>query len=222
MASINLNDGGVAVYATFSLFPTSTYIGALAVDASTDKLYEFDGSTWILIGPGTGGGGTGTVTSVGLSADPIFSVSGSPVTTAGTLSFALNSESANSVLAGPTSGSGVPTFRSLVAGDIPSISESQVINLVSDLATINSQILALQSSTYYVNEFTLAGSDVSNGYVTLTKAPVHPTLTVMSVIGGPVQTYGVDYSISGTTLTWSGTFLDGTLVAGDILVVQLS
>jgi hypothetical protein len=37
-----------------------------------------------------------------------------------------------------------------------------------------------------------------------------------------MQDYGTDYSISSTTLTWSGTFLDGVLIAGDKLVVQLS
>ena len=41
------------------------------------------------------GSGTGTVTSVGLSAPAIFVVSGSPVTGAGSLSLSLASQSAN-------------------------------------------------------------------------------------------------------------------------------
>lgn len=76
--------------------------------------------------PPEGSGTTGTVTSVGLadgSTNPIFSISGSPVTTSGTLTLTLNNESANTVLAGPTSGSAAqPTFRALVAADIPSLS----------------------------------------------------------------------------------------------------
>lgn len=60
------------------------------------------------------------VTSVALSLPSIFSVSGSPVTTTGTLSASLNTQSSNSVFAGPTTGSSAtPTFRSLVDGDIP-------------------------------------------------------------------------------------------------------
>lgn len=62
---------------------------------------------------------TGTVTSVGLSLPGIFSVSGSPVTGAGTLTASLVSQSANLVWAAPNGSSGVPSFRSLVDADIP-------------------------------------------------------------------------------------------------------
>ena len=68
------------------------------------------------------GAGSGTVTSVGLSAPAIFTVSGSPVTTTGTLTFALATQTANRVWAGPTSGSAAaPTFRALVANDLPTV-----------------------------------------------------------------------------------------------------
>lgn len=69
----------------------------------------------------SGGGGGGTVTSVGLSMPSIFSVSGSPVTSSGTLSASLATQSANQIFAGPASGSSAvaPTFRALVAADIP-------------------------------------------------------------------------------------------------------
>ena len=67
-------------------------------------------------------GSGGTVTSVGLSAPSIFTVSGSPVTTSGTLTFTLINQSPNLVFAGPASGgASAPTFRSLVAADIPDI-----------------------------------------------------------------------------------------------------
>ena len=63
---------------------------------------------------------TGTVTSVGLSLPNLFSVTGSPVTTTGTLTATLATQSANVVLSGPTSGSAAaPTFRALVAADLP-------------------------------------------------------------------------------------------------------
>lgn len=66
-------------------------------------------------------GGTGTVTSVGLSAPgSIFSVTGSPVTSSGTLALGLATQTANSVFAGPMSGgAATPGFRALVAADIP-------------------------------------------------------------------------------------------------------
>jgi hypothetical protein len=62
----------------------------------------------------------GTVTSVALTAPAEFSVSGSPVTGSGTLAITKANESANTVWAGPTSGSAAaPAFRALVAADIP-------------------------------------------------------------------------------------------------------
>jgi hypothetical protein len=70
---------------------------------------------------GGGGGGTGTVTSVALSAPAALFVSpvtGSPVTTTGTLALALASQSANLVFASPDGSAGTPTFRSLVVDDI--------------------------------------------------------------------------------------------------------
>jgi len=77
--------------------------------------FSHNGLTWASFG---GGGGGGSVTSVGLSLPSIFSVSGSPVTTSGTLTGSLANQTANTIFAGPTSGgAAAPTFRALVAND---------------------------------------------------------------------------------------------------------
>lgn len=66
--------------------------------------------------------GTGTVTSIGVSAPAEITVTGSPITTAGTIALTWSNEAANLVFAGPTSGgSATPAFRSLVAADLNSI-----------------------------------------------------------------------------------------------------
>lgn len=74
---------------------------------------------WQVVG---GGGGMGTVTSVGLTVPGVIftsPVSGSPVTTAGTLALALATQSANRVFAGPSSGAAAtPTFRALTSADL--------------------------------------------------------------------------------------------------------
>jgi hypothetical protein len=62
---------------------------------------------------------TGTVTSVGLSMPTQFTVTNSPVTTTGTLTANWNTQTANYVLAAPNGSAGVPTFRALVAADVP-------------------------------------------------------------------------------------------------------
>lgn len=70
---------------------------------------------------------SGTVTSVDLSAPNIFTVSNNPVTTSGTLTLTLATQTANYVWAGPTTGSAAaPSFRALVAGDIPTLTASKL------------------------------------------------------------------------------------------------
>jgi hypothetical protein len=64
-------------------------------------------------------GGGGSVTSIGLTASPIFTVSGSPVTGAGVIDLELASQPGNEFLASPDGSAGVPSFRAIVAGDIP-------------------------------------------------------------------------------------------------------
>jgi hypothetical protein len=64
----------------------------------------------------TGGSG---VTSVGLALPSDFTVTNSPVTSAGTLTGAWASQAANRVLASPNGSSGTPTFRALANNDLP-------------------------------------------------------------------------------------------------------
>jgi hypothetical protein len=92
----------------------------------------YHSSAWARLGVGTNGQcltsngtdplwascGAGSVTSVGLSLPSIFSVSGTPVTSTGTLTGTLATQSANLVWAGPASGvAAAPVFRSLVKAD---------------------------------------------------------------------------------------------------------
>ena len=75
----------------------------------------------------SGSGSSGTVTSVGLSLPSIFTVSNSPVTSAGTLTATLASQTASRVWASPAGSDGAPTFRELVQGDIPALSASKIV-----------------------------------------------------------------------------------------------
>ena len=79
----------------------------------------------------TASGGSGTVTSVGLSLPPFISVTGSPVSTSGTLTGTLaitaaTGQTANQVLATPNGSSGALAVRALVAADVPSLPASQI------------------------------------------------------------------------------------------------
>lgn len=81
--------------------------------------------SWSARGSG-GGGGSGTVTSVDVSSvSGLLTSSGGPITSSGTIALSLNSQTANKVFASATSGgSATPSFRALVAADIPDLSST--------------------------------------------------------------------------------------------------
>lgn len=90
-------------------------------------IYDGTNSRWVMASPWFSETYTGTVTSVALSAPSIFSVSGSPVTSSGTLALSLATQSANTGLMGPTSGgAATPTFRAFVSDDIPSLAITKI------------------------------------------------------------------------------------------------
>lgn len=70
-----------------------------------------------------------------------------------------------------------------------------------------------------INTFTLSAGDITNKFVTLTSTPSSPSTTLLSVKGYPIQFYTDDYVVTGNVLDWTGTPLDGTLIAGDKLKV---
>lgn len=110
-------------------------MNGLTVDNTKDSVLLIDGG---MIYKKRLTASSGTVTSVGLAMPGIFSVSGSPVTTSGTLTATLNTQAANQVFAGPTTGAAAaPAFRALVAADIPSLATSYIQNQNAGTQTAN-------------------------------------------------------------------------------------
>jgi hypothetical protein len=73
----------------------------------------------------TGAGcSVGSVTSVGLSLPAQFNLSGSPITGSGTLTATWASQNANYFFAAPNGSNGNPTFRAIVAADIPTLNQN--------------------------------------------------------------------------------------------------
>jgi hypothetical protein len=153
--------------ATLPLFSSADAGLVAGSGGGTTNFLRADG-TWAAP---PGGGGSGTVTSVGLSLPNLFSVSGSPVTASGTLTASLTTQSANLVWAGPTTGAAVaPTFRALVAGDIPTIASSQVSGLGTAAAAATTDFLPTTfsaSAISYAASVTLDMSALAGGYRTI-------------------------------------------------------
>ena len=78
---------------------------------------NLDNTAWVFFG-----NAIGTVTSVAMSVPSVMSVTGSPIVNSGTLAISLAAQNSNIVFAGPSSGSATtPTFRALVAADLPAV-----------------------------------------------------------------------------------------------------
>jgi len=74
-----------------------------------------------------------------------------------------------------------------------------------------------------VEEFTLDSTAiVTTKLVTLSQTPINDEDVKLLVYEGIAQDEGVDYIITGTTLSWNGTPLDGLLEVGDKLQVSYS
>ena len=93
---------------------------------------------------------TGTVTSVGLSMPGEFSVSGSPITSNGTLTVTKATETKNTVYAGPVSGvDAVPTFRAIDSSDLPVATDSVLGAVKPDgtIITVSSGAITVAKAT---------------------------------------------------------------------------
>jgi hypothetical protein len=169
-------------------------------------------------------GGTGTVTSVALLLPSIFTVSGSPVTTTGTLTGSLANQTANTIFAGPTTGvPGTPSFRTMVANDVPNL-DAAIITTgtfpiarggTNGTATPTAGAVAYGTGTAYA--FTAAGTSgqllQSNGagVPTWVNAPAAITAsngltrTVNDIaLGGPL-TANTSIASAGFNLSLTGT-----------------
>lgn len=183
------------------------------------KMFYCNGSTYEQVT-----GGAGTVTSVALSAPTEFTVSGSPVTTTGTLTFAKANQNANLVYAGPSTGAAAaPTFRSLVAADLPattvytgasnqwSSGTTQDWSLIDHSLPAKVGLTAALPATCTVGEIFFA-TDAANGagrnlyYCTASNTwTAQPNSVRLSNLSNPSGNTALTMSAFTTTLTYNAT-----------------
>lgn len=198
---------------------------------------------------GTNGGGTrgwyalasfsGTVTSVGLSetsTTPIYTVGGTnPVTSSGTIDLTLKTQSANTAFAGPTTGAAAqPTFRALVAADIPSLpylASGSIQNMES--AGWNSSSGAVQLSSAVAQDILIPYACTLQEVYILTQGgsgscTVSMLHTAFAGFPGSLadMTGGTPPAISGSSAPYTNTSFSGwtvtTFAQGDIIRLTLT
>lgn len=174
----------------------------VVADTNNDTLTIAAGSGIII----TTNDATDTVTIAATNAGTVTSVTGtSPVVSSGGATPAISlasgygdtlnpygSKTANFVLAAPNGTAGVPTFRAIVAADIPTLNQNTTgtaSNVTGTIAVVNGGTGATTAANALTNLGAYAASNPS-GYTTNTG-------TVTSVIAGT--------GLSGGTITTSGT-----------------
>lgn len=114
----------------------------LLIDTAAANLTLLQSTGLVIFTDGTNyfterGASAGGVSSVALTVPSWQTVTGSPITGAGTLAVTDNNQSASQVFAGPASGSpAAPTFRALASADLPVGSATQLGALQVDGSTI--------------------------------------------------------------------------------------
>jgi hypothetical protein len=136
----------------------------------------------------------------------MFSVSGSPVTGSGTLTATLASQTANTVLAAPNGTAGAPTFRALVAADIPTLNQSTTgtaANVTGTVAVANGGTGATTAANARTNLAAAGSGAVGSSGLTMTSARLLGRTTSLT---GAVEeiSIGSGLSLSAGTLSASG------------------
>ena len=207
----------------------ATYVGLKTV---ADPTTSFDitlpstlpGSTQAVVMTSTGviqyqaAGGGGSVTSVALALPSDFTQSGGPITTAGTITISRASQAANLVQASPDSATGVPTFRALVANDIPALLPAKITGFDTQVRTSRLDQFAVPTATVNFNSQILSGlatpvnpqDGATKLYVDSVASTTNNKGSAKAAAVGNINLAAPGATIDGVTMTSGDVFFAGS------------
>lgn len=210
-----------ALAGTFNLFQpatgilkgnSSTYVTTPAANSDVRALWTgtCDNTTYLRgdgtcqAPPGTGGG---TVNSVAQTVPAGFAITGSPVTTTGTLAISYaTGQTANRFLATPDGSTGALSLRAIVVGDLPAINLASgvtgtlpVANGGSGAVTLTANGILLGNGTSPVTAVALTGDQLLRGVTA--GAPTAATLPSCSSANQAVQYNTTTHVFSCATIS---------------------
>lgn len=202
---------------------TGNNIGDARAVENTAVIYLWSGSAWV-----STGGSSGTVSSVAFadgSTNPIYTISGSPVTTTGTITETLVSQTKNTIFAGPTTGANTqPAFRTLVAADIPTNTQIASIGFTVDGGGAT-PTTGLKGFTYVpygctINSVTLMADVSGSCVIDIWKVAYgsFPPNSGNSITASATPTLSSQQNSQDTTLTGWTT----SISAGDVLAFNVN
>ena len=170
---------------------------------------------------GSGSPGSGTVTSVAMTVPSWLTVTGSPVTTSGTLALtATSSQAENEFLATPNGSSGAVGLRAIVAADIPTLNQSTTGNAATATNLASYPTLCsggqfsqgLSSGSNNCATPSGSGSVTSVGWTGGIVSVANPTTTPAFTVAG--TSGGIPYFSSSSAWASSAALASGAIVTG--------
>lgn len=175
------------------------------------------------------GGGSGTVTSVGITAPAMFAVANSPITTSGTIALTLTTQQKSHVLIGPVANPpAAPTFRNLVADDIATGSAGPTHVLRGNMTWGNETVTSVNTQTGAVNltaanvgaaatVHTHAASDIISGVIATARLASSGTADATTFLRGD-QTWATPLGLTGFIASQNTAAPNNTVNASRLLV----